>query len=132
MTTAATIVSDALQLMGEVKVNGSPDADDAAYGLGVLNDMLHGWRSKGVDIAHVTLAGSETVNILSEHDEALKVLLAVNPRMMTRYRWTPDAVVLEEATHAWAAIYGAYASPAPAPQDEGLRLMPLQRNRWSS
>lgn len=126
MTTMRTIVDGALETAGIIQIGETPSNEDLTYGLGVLNDMLHEWRGDGVDIGHETLGASETVNLLEEHIGAAKVLLALHPRMRERYGFDPSPMLVVEGMKAWSRIYGAYASPAPAPQDGALLRMPLR------
>lgn len=130
MTTMAQVVTGAFEVMNKIAVGGSPGAGDAAYGLGVLNDMLHGWRGRGVDIGHETLSGSETINLLEEHIEGVKMLLAVHPRMARRYGFAPDPDLKRDAEAAMSSIFATYAGPKPAPQDIALARMPLQVEKW--
>lgn len=120
------IVSGALEAAGHIGIGRTPPNRDLTYALGVLNDMLHGWRAKGVDIGHVTRSASETVNLLAEHDEAVKILLATHPRIVARFGFPVDPRLMEGAHDAWSVIYAAYGDPGPAPQDSALGRMPIQ------
>lgn len=131
MTTMREIVNGALAAGGYTELGDEPDGDEFSYTLDVLNDMLHGWRAKGVDIGHATLAAAENVNLLEEHIEGVKLILAVNPRMITRFGVAPDPELRTEARQAWNRIYAAYAAPRPAPANDGLSQMPSQRGRGS-
>lgn len=132
MTTMTTIVQDALSTMGVTEIGETPDDEDFSYALGVANDMFHGWRSKGVDIGHATLTKGEHVNLLQEHEEGAKLLLATHPRMITRFgSFETYGDLVGEAKQAWRSIYAAYAAPGPAPINDGLAQMPSQRGQSS-
>ena len=131
MTSMREIVNDALQTAGWVEFGDTPDDDEFSYSLTALNEMFHGWRAKGVDIGHATLDAEENVNLLEEHIEGAKLLLATHPRMVTRFGVPPHDYVFAEAKKAWNRIYAAYAAPGPAPANDGLAQMPSQRGRGS-
>lgn len=124
MTTAQTICNDALQIAGAVGRFVTPDSVETGAALDILNDMMHGWLSKGVDVGHATLDLSEHVNVLQEHEEGLKLLLATHPRMERVSGKPASPANLAAAKMAWNAIYAAYAAPGPAKLPDGLKRMP--------
>lgn len=62
MTTTRSIVESALK---RIRITGIGTGEDApgeytSHALGALNDMMHGWAGKGVDIKHTDLALADT------------------------------------------------------------------------
>ncbi len=54
MTTVRDICDSALRRIRVVGAGQDVDPDDASVALERLNDMLHGWAAKGVNVAHQT------------------------------------------------------------------------------
>lgn len=78
MATAANIIERALQDAGIVSINKSTSGTtEETYALRHLNDMLSEWLIDGIDIAHVTLAASDTLDVPDDHLAAITANLAV-------------------------------------------------------
>lgn len=54
MPTVRTICTRALRRLGVVDLLNDPSAEEASTALAALNDMMHAWRSKSVDVFHVS------------------------------------------------------------------------------
>lgn len=79
MATARDIVTRALRKRRILAVGQSPEASELADGLSDLNDMLSAWRIDGIDIGHVTLAASDTLDVPDDH--ILTIVLSLAERM---------------------------------------------------
>ena len=62
MTTTRSIVESALKRIRIIGIGTGEDApgEYANHALGALNDMMHGWAGKGVDVKHADLALADT------------------------------------------------------------------------
>ena len=66
MTTARDIVDGALQRIRVVGISSSSvPAEYQVYVLGMLNDMLHGWQTQGIDLKISDLGINDTFCSLS-------------------------------------------------------------------
>ena len=52
MTSNLDIITGALRLLGVLEASGTASAEDAALGLGVLNEFLEEWSARGIDVGH--------------------------------------------------------------------------------
>ena len=76
MTTAADIVSRALQKIGVARSSQPVARDDLNDGLAALNMMLHAWKLSGVDLLHVDLGATDTFPLAAEFEEGTVYVLA--------------------------------------------------------
>jgi len=76
MTTATTLITDALKISGVSPFGVTPSSDDSASGLRSLNDMLHGWAKTGIDLGHITLVLTDTMRVDDSYLEGIKYNLA--------------------------------------------------------
>ncbi len=121
-TTARDIVYGALRLIGSVPSGEVPDAEEARDGLEALNRMLHGWKTRGVDIGHADLALGDAMVLADEYQEGVKYLLAV--RLAPEYERPLTPELASVADGAWRAIQMAYVSPTELTVESGLLKMP--------
>lgn len=108
-----TIVRDhckaALRLIAVIDPDETPTARQMQDALDALNQMMHGWRSQGVDIAHYDLTLDDDVNLDPQHIEGCKALLAV--RMQPEYPGSVlSASTVQMANNGWGALQAAYIS----------------------
>lgn len=108
-----TIVRDhlkaAFRLIAVIDPDETPTDRQMQDALDAMNQMMHGWRSQGVDIAHYDLTLDDDVNLDPQHIEGCKALLAV--RMQPEYPGSNlTASVVQLANNGWAALQAAYIS----------------------
>lgn len=125
MATARDVVTAALRLIGALAAGETADAPEAADGLAALNRMMHGWKARGVDLAHADLALSDTVALADEYREGLEHLLAI--RLAPEYERPASPDLLRAAEEAWRAIQLGYAAPVDLTVEAGLLRMPGAR-----
>lgn len=125
MATARDVVTGALRLIGVLAAGETAQAAEATDGLAALNRMMHGWKARGVDLAHTDLALSDTVALADEYREGLEHLLAV--RLAPEYERPPAPGLVVVAEEAWRAIQLAYAAPIDLTVETGLLRMPGAR-----
>ena len=121
MTTANSAIQSALRLIGVVAKDETMDAQDAANSLLAMNQMMHGWKARGIDIGHYDYT-LETEIALDEHFiEDLIYLLAV--RLASDYgvpRPQPDGI-----DHL-QGLSTVYVTLNPMVADPGLLRLPSQ------
>lgn len=76
MATMQDTVTRALRLAGIIEAGETPSAADAADGVTILNDMLHGWAKQGVDLGHITLTAAQTIPLDDSYMEGIRYNLA--------------------------------------------------------
>lgn len=125
MATARDTVTTALRLIGALASGEEPEAAEAGDGLAALNRMLHGWKARGVDLAHTDLALSDSLPLAAEFHEGAAQLLAL--RLAAEYERDLRPELVQAAAESWAAIRMAYASPIALTVEAGLLRMPGAR-----
>lgn len=70
------IVHAALRKIGVLGVGDAASADDARDTLFALNVMMHGWKARGVDVAHSDLALADDFPLPPQFHEGAVYLLA--------------------------------------------------------
>lgn len=124
MTTATSAIESALRLIGVVAKDEAMDAQDAANGLLAMNQMMHGWKARGVDIGHFDYALETDIALDDMFIEDLIYLLAV--RLAGEYgvpRPQPDGI------DHWQGLSNLYTRLAPLTVDAGLLRLPSQFGR---
>lgn len=126
MATAADIVGKALRKIAVASIGQEPDAEDAAVALSALNDLMHGFKSRGADLEHTTLASADTVALSEEYHGALVDLLAdrIAPEFSTVHPHRADVL------RARQAIMAAYQTTTALTVDPALQRMPSRG--WGS
>jgi hypothetical protein len=76
--TALDLITRALRKIKVLASGESPTSDEADDCLLALNDMLASWSINGLDIAHTTLALTDTLDVPDDHLEAIRLSLAEN------------------------------------------------------
>lgn len=123
-TTAQTIVTMALRRLQVISRDDPAEASDASFALGVMNMMMHGWKSRGVDISHTDYTLASTVTLPEELHEGLVGLLAKRLAPdFSRPTPTGDGFDLSEW---WQALSNAYLVIADQTIDSGLLRLPSQ------
>lgn len=115
---------DGLLGLGQV-----PTAEEATEALAALNGMMHGWKSKGVDIEHVTLALGAAFPLADEFEDGVTAMLAVRLSSQNgKAELSPQ--VTASAASCWSALYAAYVAAPESQFDPSLSRMPSQRLIW--
>lgn len=128
MTTARDIVNGALFRLRKPDSTTQPTPEDAAYSVGALNDMIHGWRAKNVDVGQpegTDLTLNDDVPTERMLDEGLKALLA--QRLAEDFGKPVSRQLARDASAGWTAISAAYKLQDPMRVDRALSNMPSQR-----
>lgn len=100
MATALDTITRAFQMITQSEEG--PTAAQAATGLTVLNDMLHGWAKKGVDFGHISLALPDTHKTHDSYLEGIRYNLAV--RLAHEYGMPISPYIASEAKSAFSAF----------------------------
>lgn len=77
MATASDIITRALKLVRAVPAGETPSDEEMTDALDALNDMLHSWALKGIDVGHTTLGLTDTVTLPDAYLKAVRYNLAV-------------------------------------------------------
>lgn len=124
MTTALDTIKGALRAL-KVIASGEPiDGSMTEDALFSLNQMLHGWRNRNVDLDHVDLEQTDDLKMDKRHHEGVMYLLAV--RLAPEYDEPVSAEVATLADSGWRGIQSHYAVPGQLNVGE-LGRMPSQR-----
>ena len=78
MTTARTIVEDALREIEQLATGETPTDSEAQDALRVCNRMIHSWDLEGVCVGHTDWTLTSTVTLPHNHEMGLVALLAVS------------------------------------------------------
>jgi len=76
MTLVLDIVTKAFRKVGISAEGEALNADAIAEGVGALNDMMHAWALRGVDIEHADVAAPDTFPLAAKFNEGTVYLLA--------------------------------------------------------
>lgn len=87
MATVRDIVERAHKKMGVIGKGESMPADYLSDGVDALNEMLHGWKSMGVDVSHSDLSEADTFPLADEYKEGTIYMLAA--RLSPEYSLPP-------------------------------------------
>lgn len=123
MATMFDIVTSALRKIGVVAADEPPTADQLANGLDALNNMMHGWKLRGVDILHTDLAAGATFPLADAFREGTIYLLA--SRLGPDYEVPP----MFDADDWFRGIQAAYLVIEPSAMPTGLLGMPSEYGR---
>lgn len=76
MTTVRDIITRAYRKIGVVAMGEAVPADEMQHGVDVFNDMLWGWKPRGVDIQHEGLDASDDFALDRQFHEGAVYVLA--------------------------------------------------------
>jgi hypothetical protein len=127
MATALDIVTRALRSLRVLASGDTPSADEAADGLTALNDMLFAWRIDGIDLGHVALASSDTLDVPDDHLFTIRLSLA--ERLAGEYGAALSPDDLRAAELGRAALRAQYFSIQDLTSDNPLSSRNLA-NDW--
>lgn len=123
MATAQDIVTRALQKCRVTPIGEAPQASDASHGLDALNQMMHAWKLRGVDITHSDLGLADTFPLADAYQEGTVYMLA--GRLSTDYQAPRDF----DADDWFRAIQAAYMTISEATMPPALTKVPSQKSR---
>jgi len=125
MTVSDTIHA-ALRALGVLAAGEVASAGDAADGLSVLNQMLRGWKARGVDVGLTAdLALTDTVPLAPEFVEAAILLLAL--RLAADYGADLSPALVLAAGTAWQSMQMAYVPPRGLTVEMAIQRLPGAR-----
>lgn len=88
MTTMHDIINRAYRKINISGAGETLDAEMADEGLDALNDMLHGWKLRGVDLLHTDLGLTDPFPLAAEFREGTYYVLA--SRLSPNYQIPPS------------------------------------------
>jgi hypothetical protein len=100
--TAGSLVTRAFRLARISAAGEVLGHNDMTDGLAALNDMLHGWKTKGIDLGHVTVGLSGTLRVDDRYIEAIRYNLAA--RLATEYDSPIPNLVVQYAVECFKAL----------------------------
>lgn len=115
---AREVIEDAFHKIGMVSEDESLSAEQTARGLIVINDMMHGWESDGIQYQHTDLTITATVNVPDQLVWATQWLMA--EALGEEYGKTFTDRQERYITRARQALQAAYYAVPPAQCDEGV------------
>ncbi|MGB0507769.1 MAG: hypothetical protein ACPGGK_16400 [Pikeienuella sp.] len=128
MATVRDVIKRALRQSTVIDKYREPEAEEMAYGLDAINDMLSGWAAKGVDVAHADYASVsdtfETDTLTAEYRGDVTWCLA--SELATEYGLTLSAVAEARARDAWRTMQANFLISEDQKVDRGLNSMPSQ------
>jgi len=133
MTTALDVVKGALGFLGVLGAGESPSAEDGADGLALLNTMMRGFPTDGIDYAHTTMTAlADAVPMPDECEMHLQFMLAAY--WAPKFGKTPNPMVIERADNGRRYLQGRYRALRPVRIDAGLderRYGSMTLNEWT-
>lgn len=127
MTIALQLIKTAMRSIQVLESGEEPDGPQGIDALASLNQMIHGWRNRNVDVEHVDLTLTDEIKLDERHHEGLTYLLAV--RLAPEYNTSVSPEVALLAETGWRGIQSHYTIPNSL-QIEGINRMPS--SRWGS
>lgn len=123
------IISRALGRLAVIQTGETPDGNMYLDGIHALNDMVNGWRNKGVYLNFNTVADASGGNSISFDDEDIAAIvdnLAI--RFAPDYGKQPSPFVVGSASSGWNALYQKYASEIKMSVDDAI--LPSGMGTW--
>ena len=106
MAVTSDIVTRAMRSLRLLSSGEEPTADEMSDGIIALNDMLFAWRIEGLDIAHISLAENDTIDVPEDHLGTIRLALAARIGGEYGAELTPyDQMALDEGMKALRAYY---------------------------
>lgn len=123
MATMQDIVKDAYRKLGIVAEDTAMTADQGSEGVDTLNDMLHEWKLRGVDITHTDKTLTDTFPLGDEYKEGTKHMLA--SRLSPNY----EVPASFDADDFFRAIQAAYMTIDVVAFDKAVTELPSKKER---
>lgn len=118
-STARQVIEDALHYIRILGEDDSMTDSQAARGLRVMNQMMHGFNTEGVQYVHSDLALTDTVNVPDEQVRNVALMLA--RAMSLEYGKTLGENLASEIVRAKGALQAFYYKVRPAKSEISLR-----------
>lgn len=125
MATARDILNRAMRRLRVIGIEEEMEAAQARDALALMNAMMHGWRSRGVDIEHTNYElGTETA-LGDEWDLALEYLVAehIGP---TYNRQLSSAESMEKRRW-WRNLKAEYTTATASALDKTLQRLDVNK-----
>lgn len=122
MATTLDLIERALKVIGVTAGDESATAADADSALDTLNLMMAGWKLRGADTSHTTLALSDAFPLDVKYHDAVVTILA--DRLAVEF--SRPRTMQAEADHLWRVLQGTLWTMPTATVDAGLTKMPSQ------
>lgn len=116
--TALETITRALRRIGIIAEMEAPSAEQGAEALIVLNDMMNGFNSQGIQYSHTDLALADTLNV--PDDQTRNVLLLLCSELADEYGKELSTNLGLQVMNARQALQAAYYSVPLAEPDPGL------------
>jgi len=124
VATIQDIVTGAFQKLGLIGAGNSPEAQDSAYALNELNDMMLEMNGKDVFINWETMALTDTFPLEAKHEGGVKAMLALRVANTYGGDGLLSSGLVRQAKDAFIRIWGDYHRSEPLTADNGLTQMP--------
>ena len=118
MPTVRDICTRALRKIDVIGIGDAAEGEEIAEAVDVYNDMLHGWRLRGVDIGHTTQEAGDTFQLPDEFVEGTVYVLA--SRLSPNFMVPPSF----DADDWFRMIQAHYAEIEPVRFERGLTFPP--------
>lgn len=120
-TTHNQIIERALKRLGLTQVGETPSGDEYADGLRAYNDMLNGWRNKGIFVPFTTVAddaGGDEVPFDDEDVGGIANNLAVV--IASEYGKNPSPILIAQAVSDRNGLWSKYGASLKSSVDSAL------------
>ena len=95
--TYSELITESLRMIGVLMYSESADANQAAQGISVLNDMMSDWEGDGIMLGYVpSVTPTDTLSMDPTAKSAVKANLAI--KLCPFYERQPHPAILEQAT----------------------------------
>ena len=118
MSTAQTVITQALKELGVVAAGETASSEDTADALTRLNWMISNLEVKGVDVGIPTLALADEIDLPDGHERTIMAMLAVD--LAPSYEAEPKALTLRVAEEGLQVLKASFADPGVLRSDTAL------------
>ena len=130
MATANDIINRAAQRVQILAGAEALDATDAAHCLQIMNDMMSGFYSGGIEYVHVPLTATQTVNMPDQQIRNLTLMLC--SELADDFGLTLSPKLAADIMAAKLELQAAYLVINPAVPDRAIRRRRLGWYNWST
>jgi hypothetical protein len=125
------IVSAAMRRLGLTQAGEAPTGDEYGIGIEALNDLVSGWRIRGLEMSYTSVessAGGDVSPFEDEDLDAVKALLAM--RLAEEYGKMPSPMLAAAASTYWNALFGKYVTGPDMVTDSALLPRNTPGSSW--
>lgn len=125
------IVSASMRRLGLTQAGEAPTGAEYETGIEALNDLVSGWRIRGLEMSYTSVdvsAGGDTSPFDDEDIDAIKALLAM--RLAEEYGKTPSPMLVGAAAVYWNALFGKYVVGPDMVTDSALLPRNTPGSSW--